>query len=245
MEINDPSLPAASGGTGRGPGGRGMIRRDVIAAAIGTLALLHRGRPRPGRRPASPEHPVRHRRRLGVRARRGLWVRLGEDPGVRSGGPRGRALHQRLHQQPQVQPLSGEHPDRAEFVATGGSELPQRHLPGQMAGLPGPAGAGRLPRRVHRQGVGAGRLQGRGVRAEPGGPGVQPLPQGAAAPGDGRRRLRPQLRGLPVEAARRASPSPSGTGRRSHTGRTRRGPACVRVGTPRPSRCRPTTPTPR
>ena len=106
------------------------------------------------------KHPAGHRRRLVVWPRRRVWLQVDQDAGLRPDCARGRSLFQRVHEQPQVQPVPGQPLDRPEYVAARGGDVPQRRLPREMAGLSRPSRASRLQGRPYRQGLGAGRFQG-------------------------------------------------------------------------------------
>ena len=79
------------------------------------------------------------------------WV---QTPAFDRVGREGDPLRAGLHPQCQMRPFPGLHPDRQELLAAGGGGQPLVLLPGQVHHLHGGPGPERLPRGLHRQGLG-------------------------------------------------------------------------------------------
>ena len=149
------------------------------------------------------EHPLHHPRRLEPWSRRGLWLHVGQDAGVRPGGAGGGVVYERLHLESEVQPLPCHHSHGSELLATQRGDQPLQHFSERVCGLPRPVGKGGISRRLDRQGVGSGRFQVHRFRPQSCGQGIPGAQVEATNGFDCSQRLREEFRGLPSGKTRR------------------------------------------
>ena len=195
-----------------------LLEGDGSSAGLARLAAAG-GRSR--REAGTAQHPVLHRRRCLVGAHGGLRLLVGEDAGLRPRGPRGDALHPRLHAQRQVRTVACLHPHRAQFLATRGGGQSLVLFPGQVQDLRRGAGRARLSRGLHGQGLGAGRgRRDRRQAAAIGGPAVSNPQADAPPPRGSATTITPPTSPTSWPPGRRTRRSASGTGASSRIGRT-------------------------
>ena len=121
----------------------------------------------PSRRAAAAQHPLRHRRRHLVAAHERVWLQVCAVAKLRPRGAGRRIVPELLHRESEMQPVARVAAHGQAVVPTQGSGGSQRDLSREMEGVSRSARRGRLPRRIHGQRLGTGKLGARRFYPEP------------------------------------------------------------------------------